>query len=206
MTNNQAIDRTKYLSAEEVTQLQKSTEGRALIDLRDGRTTWVVYWALVDTALSTGLRVSELARLDVGDLDLRRGSLAAWRHKRRKEVQETIAIGKPLRGHLKEFLAWKKSVGQSVEQDAPLWMGKRGRLSKRGLQHIWRSAIEAAGLPTELSIHAARHALAVHLLKATSNLRMVQKQLGHASPVTTANMYADVTFEDMQQGLGQLYA
>jgi len=47
--------------------------------------------------------------------------------------------------------------------------------------------------------------IAVQLLKKTGNLRQVQKQLGHASPATTANMYADITFEDMQNGLNGLY-
>ena len=44
-----------------------------------------------------------------------------------------------------------------------------------------------------------------HLLRKTGNLRQVQKQLGHASPATTANMYADITFEDMQNELNGLY-
>jgi site-specific recombinase XerC len=47
--------------------------------------------------------------------------------------------------------------------------------------------------------------VAVHLLRKTRNLRQVQKQLGHASPATTANMYADVPFEDMQAGVEGLY-
>lgn len=44
-----------------------------------------------------------------------------------------------------------------------------------------------------------------HLLKKTGNLRQVQKQLGHASPATTANMYADISFEDMRNGITGLY-
>ena len=81
----------------------------------------------------------------------------------------------------------------------------RPALAHRGLQVIWHRAIERAGLPRELSIHSARHSLAVHLLKKTSNLRQVQKQLGHADPATTANTYADVSFEDMQAGVKGLY-
>jgi len=63
-----------------------------------------------------------------------------------------------------------------------------------------------AGLPEELSIHSARHTVAVALLRRTGNLRQVRKQLGHSSPATTANMYADVPFEDMQSGVTGLYA
>ena len=42
-------------------------------------------------------------------------------------------------------------------------------------------------------------------LSVDGNLRQVQKQLGHASPATTANMYADISFEDMQEGVNGLY-
>ena len=86
-----------------------------------------------------------------------------------------------------------------------LFVGGRGPLTSRGLQQIWKAAVKRAGLPKELSIHSARHTIAVHLLKKTGNLRQVQKQLGHASPATTANMYADISFEDMQNGVTGLY-
>ena len=88
----------------------------------------------------------------------------------------------------------------------PLFVGCRGSLTAQGLQRIWKRAISKASLPRELSIHAARHTLATTLLRKTGNLRLVQKALGHSSPVTTANMYADVTFEDMQAGVSGLYA
>ena len=75
----------------------------------------------------------------------------------------------------------------------------------QGLQQIWKQAIARADLPKELSIHSARHTMAVHLLRKTKNLRQVQKQLGHTDPATTANMYADVSFEEMQEGVTELY-
>ena len=62
-----------------------------------------------------------------------------------------------------------------------------------------------AGLRSDLSIHGCRHTLAVKALKKTGNLRFVQKLLGHASPTTTANMYADISFADMQEGLNGRY-
>ena len=54
-------------------------------------------------------------------------------------------------------------------------------------------------------IHIARHTMAVHLLRRSGNLRMVQKQLGHSNPTTTANMYTDVSFEDMRAVVDGLY-
>jgi integrase len=154
----------------------------------------------------TGLRVSELARLAVGDLDLKRGALKVWRHKRKPHKQETLAIPLEMVEHLRQFIAWKEQVGQATGKGARLFVGKRGPLTPQGLEQLWKVAVQRAGLPRELSIHCARHTMAVHLLRKTRNLRQVQKQLGHASPATTANMYADVSFEDMRAGVAGLYA
>lgn len=62
-------------------------------------------WMLVDLALSTGLRVSELAALQIKDLDLKRGSLSVIRLKRKKKIRETLAIGKNIVQHLKDYIA-----------------------------------------------------------------------------------------------------
>ena len=199
------VDREKYMDDREVQVLRTVTEARCITDLQSGRLGGVVAWAVVDTALQTGSRVCELAKLTIGDFDPKRQALRVWRHKRRKLVQETMAISKSLADHLKRFIEWKGLVGQPPGRADPLFMGKRGPLTASGLQQIWKAAVRRAGLPEELSIHCARHTIAVHLLKKTGNLRLVQKQLGHSSPATTANMYADISFEDMQDGLNGLY-
>ena len=117
--------------------------------------------------------------------------------------------------HLRDFLTWRACRVADMDgafrtglaaTKGPLFVGCRGPLTAQGLQRIWKAAVRRAGLPAELSIHSARHTLAVHLLRKTGNLRQVQKQLGHSSPATTANMYADVSFEDMQTGVTGLYA
>lgn len=201
-----AIDRTKWMDAEEVRQLRTVTEAWAILDLQAGRLRGPLVWAVVDTALRTGLRVSELAALTVGDLDTRRCALKVRRAKRRKPVVETLALGKELTSHLAEFVQWKATVGQSTDKIAGLFIGKRGTaLTPQGMMQLWKVAVARAGLPKELSIHSARHTVAVDLLRETGNLRQVQKQLGHASPVTTAAMYADVSFEDMGKGIDALY-
>ncbi len=193
------IDRTKYMDLDEVKQLRTVTEAKAIVDLKAGRVGGVRAWMLVDLALSTGLRVSEMAALKIKDVDLKRGCLSVTRMKRKKKVKETMALGKELARHLKDYIAW------TDRKSGQLFIGSRGALTAQGLQRIWKRSIKLAGLPKELSIHSARHTIAVHLLKKTSNLRQVQKQLGHASPATTANMYADISFEDMQNGVTGLY-
>jgi integrase/recombinase XerD len=209
------VDRTKYMSVDEVKQLRTVAEARAIVDLKAGRVNGVLGWMLVDFALSTGLRVSEIAKVAVEDIDLKRGLVTVSRAKKRKSKREPLAIGKELAEHLKDYLTWRScrlsdfdgSPSPSLTATkGPLFIGCRGPLTAQGLQRVWKAAIKRASLPGELSIHSARHTLAVHLLRKTGNLRQVQKQLGHSSPTITAAMYADVTFEDMQDGLSGLYS
>jgi integrase len=194
------IGREKYLDIDEIRQLRTVTEARHTNDLRAGRSQGVLGWMVVDLALSTGLRVSEIAALQIEDIDIRRRALKVVRNKKRVKKAETMPISKELGQHLKEYLAWTE------HETGPLLMGQRGPLTAQGLQRVWKRSIKLARLPKELSIHCARHSIAVYLLKKTGNLRMVQKQLGHSSPATTANMYADISFEDMQDGLNDLYS
>jgi len=140
-----------------------------------------------------------MTAIKIKDIDLKRGCLSVTCLKRKKKAKETLALGKGILHHLNEYIA------DMELKKGPLFVGSRGPLSAQGLQRIWKRSIQQAGLPKELSIHSARHTIAVHLLKKTGNLRQVQKQLGHASPATTANMYADVSFEDMQNGVTGLY-
>jgi len=210
------IDRTKYLSVEEGRQLRTVAEARAIVDLKAGRVNGVLGWMAVDFALSTGLRVSEIAKVNVEDIDLKRGLVTVSRAKKRKRVKpEPLAVGRELADHLKAYLAWRACRIADLQESiraglvatkGPLFIGCRGPLTAQGLQRVWKAAVKRASLPAELSIHSARHTLAVHLLRKTGNLRQVQKQLGHSSPTITAAMYADVTFEDMQAGVSGLYA
>jgi len=212
MTENpkNGIEREKYMDKNELKTLKTVVEAWHITDLRAGKRQGVVSWMLCDLALSTGLRVGELAALDIGDIDFQRAALRVNRLKRKKMVRETLAVDDELIQHLREFIEWKTLADEPIGKDDPLFHSKpRGtnrsqdpqRMGRQGLQKIWKRCIARAGLPENLSIHCARHTVATMLLRETGNLRQVQKQLGHSSPVVTANMYADVTFEDMQAGM-----
>jgi integrase/recombinase XerD len=201
------ITRDKFLSKEERDRLLKSTEEKALIDLAKGRSTWVRRWMVVDLALFSGLRVSEITALRVGDLRLNSSEKLIYVQKGKGSKSGYVTIDRALAKHLKEFIAWKKTTGELVDAEAPLLTGSSdGRpYTTRSLQMQFKEVLKNAGLPTRYSIHSCRHTFAAYLLAESKNLRLVQKQLRHSSPGVTA-VYADVTPEDVSAAMESLKA
>ena len=206
MTNGYAITRDKFLSPKEARHLLQISEERAIIDTIKGRKTWVTRYMLVHLALNSGLRVSEIAALTIGDLYLAgRGDtyLIVQHGKGRGDLgkKRDVYIDKEIVKHLKEYLSLKKKVfSESVTNDAPLLVGRGGnKFTTTALQMSFKKATKTAALPSHYSIHSSRHTYATLLLAKTNNLRFVQKQLGHASINMTA-LYAHV-LPEMNQHL-----
>jgi integrase/recombinase XerC len=188
------LDRTKYMSDTELSQLRTNARAQGT----------PIEWLLIDLATQTGLRVCEIARLFPKDFDFPRCFVGVKRAKKRspKISPDVLALTPELSTHIQTYL---RERPKGFYTETHLWLGQKGPLTIRGLQQMWHRCCKRAGLSPKISIHAARHTLAVRLLRSSHNLRMVQKQLGHSSPTTTANLYADVTFEDMQAALSSLF-
>lgn len=154
----------------------------------------------VEFATSVGLRVSEIAAVKVGDIDLGRSSIRVTRLKK-KEVRQVDLL--PLSDSLVDRLRHHLAGLGTLSPDASIWRGQRGPLTANALWRAWRKVLELAGLSFPKyrgGVHVARHTVATMLLKSSPNpsqaIRLVQKQLGHASPETTARIYADVPWDD----------
>ena len=89
------LDRTKYMTAPEVTELRRTIESKAKEDLEHGRTTWPRFWMALDLALGAGLRVSEIATLRIGNLYLNEREATAQGNGQRAEGAGRIHIRKP---------------------------------------------------------------------------------------------------------------
>ena len=205
MKNGYKITRDKFLSAKEVRRLLRLCEERALVDLVKGRKTWVTRYMLIHLALNSGLRVSEIAALKINDLFLNSRSdtyLIVRRGKGRGSVgrKRDVYLDKEIVKHLKQYLGVKRTWGEPVDDVSPFFSGRAGKhFSITALEISFKKAIKAAELPCHYSIHSSRHTYATMLLAKTSNLRFVQKQLGHANLNMTA-LYANV-LPEMNQSL-----
>ena len=209
-----SIDRTKYLSLAEEEQFRQITRQRAEEDLRQKHIRGVLAWMVVDLALSTGLRVSEMALIQLKDIDFEREQMTVYRKKKRRPTRYDYPLGPNLQAHLKQYIEWAKL------KEGPLLIGARGPLSGQGLQQIWLSAVNYAnkhgmrlykldskGKQHPQSIHCARHTFAMN----TYYHRMYPKDvvtlsnlLGHDSVDTTVKMYITVPWQDKQNAVRHL--
>ena len=199
--SNYRITRDKFLSPSESKQLLKTCEERAIVDLEKGRKTWVTRYFLCHLALHSGLRVMELADLQIGDLYLKgvRDMYLIVRHGKgrgKKGKKREVYLDREIVKHINKYIEYKKKVlKQPTKPESPLLARKADlKYSTTGLHLSFKRAIEAAGLPHHFSIHSARHTYATQLFASSGNLRFCQKQLGHASINMTA-LYADISPE-----------
>lgn len=190
--NSYLITRDKFLAEDEARRLLKVVEEKALVDTVKGRTTWVTRFMLVHLALNSGLRVSEIASLTIGDLKLT-GKDHYLTVVGKGGKKRDVYLDQGLVRHIKGYIdAKRRAWGEPVSPDAPFLAGRGGNhYTTTALQMSFKKALTAAGLPETYSIHACRHTYATLLLEKTNNIRFVQKQLGHANIAMTA-LYADI--------------
>lgn len=141
---------------------------------------------LFELLYATGLRVSELAGLDLDDVDFSERLVRALGKGRKERI---VPYGEPAARALKAYLPGRtalRSRSESGPGSEPLFVNHRGgRLTPRSIARILKRRLREAGLPDNISPHALRHTFATHLLSAGADLRAIQELLGHASLSTT---------------------
>ncbi|MGI6552168.1 MAG: tyrosine recombinase XerC [Clostridia bacterium] len=146
--------------------------------------------AILETLYASGMRVSELVSLDLGDLDWDLGS-ARVAGKGRKE--RIVPLGSHCLYWLNKYLRESRgALAKNTDSDA-LFLNRYGRrLSERGVRRVVHQCVEQAALSFQVSPHWLRHSFATHMLERGADLRAVQELLGHAS-LSTTQVYTHVT-------------
>jgi len=167
-----------------------AVSGRAERDSRDH--------ILLLLALSTGLRVSELTALNVGDIRGGKGvrSIITLRPETTKGKREgEVILPEKVRRKVASYLTWKANIGEAVDDDVPLFVSRGGgpagatrgsRLSVRTAEHLFGIWQTRAGFERRANFHILRHTFATALLRKTKNVRLVQLACRHQSLATTA--------------------
>ena len=196
---NWIITPDKYLTQEETKRLRKTCHEAAIIAKSRGIQAPVRDALIIELALGSGLRVSEMANLKIEDLYLKRGQGSLHVKNGKGGKERVVDIGSNLKKQILEFLAYRNM------NSTYLFPSERGDyMSRSGIQQVFKKWAKKSGLPPHYSIHSLRHTYATNLYKASGyNLRLVQKQLGHSSPSIT-QVYADVMNSDVEEALKNL--
>ena len=176
----------KVLSPDEANRLLDCA-GEEAVDIRDQ--------AMFELFYSSGLRLAELASLDVSSL----GDIAAGevRVLGKRNKPRLVPVGQAAR---KALVAWSDRRAELAADDEPaLFVGQRGRrISPRVIEtQLQRRALQQ-GLPTTVHPHMLRHSFASHLLQSSGDLRAVQEMLGHAS-IASTQVYTHLDYQHLAQ-------
>ena len=146
--------------------------------------------AILELFYSSGLRLNELASLNVADLDIYTESVRVLGKGRKERV---CPVGAPALDAVSRY----RSAANI--QTGPLFINKsRRRLSTRSIWLILKRYLRHTSIPIAVSPHKLRHSFATHLLDSGADLRSVQALLGHAS-LSTTQIYTHVTVERLKK-------
>jgi len=156
--------------------------------------------AILEVLYGSGIRVSELCGLDLGDIDNSRNTLNVIG---KANKQRVVPLGIPAMNALSNYL--KNGRGEFVNQlsQSAVFLGSRGkRIDQRTVRQIVYEAMKAVG--ASMGPHGLRHSAATHLLEGGADLRTVQEIIGHASLATT-QIYTHVSPERLQSAYKQAH-
>ena len=146
--------------------------------------------AILELFYSTGLRLAELASLDVRDID----QLSDCVRVLGKGSKERIV---PIGSHAMKAVEAYRGAARVTE--GPLFLSKlRKRLSTRSINSLLKKYLAHSEIPFDVTPHKLRHSFATHLLDAGADLRSVQALLGHSS-LSTTQIYTHVTRERLRE-------
>jgi len=165
----------KNLTVDEVFALLDGMTGDDLAAIRDR--------ALLEFLYATGLRVGELAALDLDAIDLS-GGLVRVLGKGNKE--RIVPFGSKAAVALRRWLAASEVLRRTRRDAEAVFLNLRGtRLTDRSVRRVLDRRLREAAISARVSPHALRHTFATHMLGAGADLRAIQELLGHASLSTT---------------------
>lgn len=154
--------------------------------------------ALLETLYATGVRVGELASMDVGDCDTAESAVRVLGKGGKERV---VPLGKAALDAIGEYLPVRRALlakSRRPDSDA-LWLSQGGRrLSVRQVQNVVRRHGTLGAGRGDLHPHAIRHTCATHLLDAGADLRSIQELLGHSS-LSTTQRYTHVSMDRLME-------
>ncbi len=202
-----------FLKEDELERLLNSAEEKNIIDIRNK--------AILETLFSTGMRVSELVKLNIDQLDFKSGELNIIGKGGKSRI---VFLSDRAKNILQKYINLRQDDNKAVfvrhgrkkSEIRPVSHGtnrggstnppaggrnskqKENRISARSVERIVKYYAKKAGIVKKITPHTMRHSFATDLLSAGADLRSVQTMLGHSS-ITTTQIYTHVTNQQLKE-------
>jgi len=178
----------QVLSPREVERLLAAPREADAIGARDR--------AMLELLYATGLRVSELVGLKLGDVQALVGCVRTLGKGRKERV---VPVGETALAELDTYLQGPRALLEKKSGSPYLFLNRSGRgLTRQGFWKIIKRRALQAGIRKNITPHTLRHSFATHLLENGADLRAVQAMLGHAD-ISTTQIYTQVTRERLRK-------
>ena len=177
-----------FLYPEELKSLLEAPDPKSSQGLRDK--------AILEVIYSTGLRVTEVIKINMNDIDFDEGEIKVLG----KGAKERIVLfGSHARAALHRYIKEGRPLLLSVKKVPALFVNRRGgRLTPRSIERMIVRHSKKARITKKVTPHTLRHSFATHLLSGGADLRMVQELLGHVS-LSTTQVYTHITKERLKE-------
>ncbi len=184
----------EFLEREEIERIFAAVDASKANGLRD--------LAILETLYSTGLRVSELAKLNRNQIDFKTNEFMV-RGKGRKP--RLVFLSDRAAEKIKTYLAARTDAfdplfinSKGAKSAADITLGEKRRLTTVSIENIVRKYTRQAGIIKKVTPHTLRHSYATHMLQAGADIRSVQEMLGHSS-ITTTQIYTHITNQRLKE-------
>lgn len=156
--------------------------------------------AMLELLYSSGLRVTELISIKLGDINFEAGFIRVLGKGSKERV---VPVNTRAINRIKQYIEQERQEILKKKQSQYLFVTRRGRQMTR--QRFWQT-LKAVGKQAglELSPHTIRHCFATHLLEGGADLRSVQKMLGHTD-ISTTQVYTKVTTDRIKKVFKQYH-
>jgi integrase/recombinase XerC len=178
----------KFLTVDEVFALLDSPDTSAALGRRDK--------AILELLYASGLRVSELVGLNIGELNTEEGTVRVLGKGRKERI---VPVGKKACDALRQYLDLRAALVHNDSEVRAIFVNRQGtRLSTRAIERLLTKYLRQSGIQKAATPHVLRHSFATHLLNAGADMRGIQELLGHSS-LSTTQKYTHVGIEQMME-------
>lgn len=178
----------RVLTPEEVDRLLAQPRTSTPTGLRDK--------AMMELLYATGLRVSELVSLNVGDVNLEHGFVRCMGKGSKERI---VPLGGVARYFLSAYLDQARARLARGRNTQALFINQQGRrLTRQGCWKIIKVYARKGGITKSITPHVLRHSFATHMLENGADLRSVQELLGHAD-ISTTQIYTHLTRSKLRE-------